>query len=399
MAGACVSVRWVRITPGSARSVTATSTAAGVRRPSWRRCRRSGVAGQQIARRCAMPRASAARSRRPASCRLAAGRTRRRSTRRRLVAAGERAFGELVIDACARPAPPARRGREIGAGASSPATKRNGCSGPAVTISPVLSRKASRGLAVALGLHLDRDERRILDRDVELLDRRDQHERCRRARAAGSSRTAAPSPAGRSATPGGTTSRRARSASRCRRNASGCQCRPAAGAGPRPVARFRRGERGEVGRRRHRHARRARRARPGSASPCDVGHDQPRRAGTVAAREQAARLERAGQAPPAGAVGGEAEEAAVIFGVADQHQRRVGRLGRLQQLGHQPRGRARRAAARAPPRPGRPESSASARPRHPPARPASTGSSRPTHRPSNTARLRSGNALHPSRRR
>src|SRR3546814_5525031 len=47
------------------------------------------------------------------------------------------------------------------------------------------------------------------------------------------------------------------------------------------------------------------------------------------AGEEAAFLEGAGEVPRAGRVGGEAEEAAIIFGVADHHQRGVGpRLGR-----------------------------------------------------------------------
>src|SRR3546814_339907 len=39
-----------------------------------------------------------------------------------------------------------------------------------------------------------------------------------------------------------------------------------------------------------------------------------------AAREQAVALDRPGQAPLAGPIGGEAEEAPVIFGIADEHQ-------------------------------------------------------------------------------
>src|SRR3546814_18621427 len=47
------------------------------------------------------------------------------------------------------------------------------------------------------------------------------------------------------------------------------------------------------------------------------------------AGEEAAFLEGAGEVPRAGRVGGEAAEAAIIFGVADHHQRGVGpRLGR-----------------------------------------------------------------------
>ena len=93
----------------------------------------------------------------------------------RVAALGQRELGQLVIDRRARPARRARRGpRDRGAARAS---KRSGWSGPATTRSPVLRRKASlRVLAFALALQLDRDERRVLDLDVELLDRRDQHE-------------------------------------------------------------------------------------------------------------------------------------------------------------------------------------------------------------------------------
>ena len=125
------------------------------------------------------PRSSASRSR---SARLMRPAPARRRRRRSTGPAGRRLRPARARPArnrpAARPAPRARRGpRDRDAARPRRASKRSGWSGPATTRSPVLSRKASeRASAFALALQLDRDERRVLDLDVELLDRSDQHE-------------------------------------------------------------------------------------------------------------------------------------------------------------------------------------------------------------------------------
>ena len=71
--------------------------------------------------------------------------------------------------------------------------------------------------------------------------------------------------------------------------------------------------------------------------------------------EQAVALDRAGHRPAGGRRGGEAEEAPIIFGVADQHACRACRRRRRRRASPpSAAGRCRRAAARARPRPGRP---------------------------------------------
>ena len=227
----------------------------------------------------------------------------------------------------ARPAPPARRGRgDRGAGRRRRLGEAQRWSGPGGDeIAGVEPEGEPRVAALALGLHLDRDERRVLDRDVELLDRGDQHVAAVGLAAQDGGEQPHHRRRGRSASPGETRCRRARSASRCRRNASGSSCstggRRCSADQPRDLGEARAwrdrgagsiGMGGEVGAARGGVKVRRSRDRAARASR--------RHRARRAAREQAVALDRAGQAPAAGPLGGEAEEAAVIFGVADQHQ-------------------------------------------------------------------------------
>ena len=160
--------------PGSARSVIAISTAAGV--PALgdhaRSCRRP-AARRRGGRRERESRRRSASVIQPAP----AGKRRRRSTR----PAGRCPRPARARQARNRPAasvrPRGRGGRPGGArGRARSRPARSGWSGPRISASPLSRRKAMPPLApVAFAGHLDRPEGGGLDLDLELLDRGHQH--------------------------------------------------------------------------------------------------------------------------------------------------------------------------------------------------------------------------------
>ena len=165
--------RTVRITPGSARSVMAISTAASMSasaRSSGRSPSSGGSRGGRGKRRRGAGRQG-----------VIGGSSGKKApplhTPGVIAAFGKRELGELVIDRAGELGFEAVADERCGATGLSVSTMRSGCSGPRITASPLSSAEGDRRWSrpsPSLVISIARKAVRF-DVDVELFDRRDQH--------------------------------------------------------------------------------------------------------------------------------------------------------------------------------------------------------------------------------